>query len=266
MKVRVADYIAARLLAVGARKVFMLNGGMMMHLVDTLGRQGGLEYVAQHHEQACAMAADGYARRSGALGVCYATSGPGATNIVTGLAGAWQDSTPVLFLTGQSKSTQTIEKSQIRGLRQYGTFEVDVVPIVQSITKYAVLVLDPTTIRYHLEKALHLATTGRPGPVLLDLPLDIQGAQVDPDELEGFVPDESSLEASPVQLVEVMQLLAGAKRPLILAGYGIRCAGAVEAFQRLVDQLGIPRGDHAAWQGCSSLRASPVRRASWTKG
>jgi len=240
MTIRVADYIAARLLERGARTVFMLNGGMMMHLVDTLGRPGGLQYVAQHHEQACAMAADGYARRSGELGVCYATSGPGATNIVTGLAGAWQDSTPILFLTGQSKSTQTIEKSGISGLRQYGTFEVDIVPIVRSITKYAVMVLDPKTIRYHLEKALHLATTGRPGPVLLDLPLDVQGAQIDPDELEGFSADEADFGVDATQLTQMLRLLEGARRPLILAGHGIRCAGAVDAFQRLVDRLGIP--------------------------
>ena len=143
MKIRVADYIASRLLEQGVKHVFLLNGGMMMHLVDTLGREGGLGYIHHHHEQASAMAADGYARRSGELGVCYATSGPGATNILTGLAGAWQDSTPLLFLTGQSKSTQTIHGSAIPGLRQFGTFEVDIVPIVASVTKYAQVVMDP---------------------------------------------------------------------------------------------------------------------------
>lgn len=240
MKMRVAEYIATQLQKAGAKKVFLLNGGMMMHLVDTLGHPGGLEYVAQHHEQASAMAADGYARRSGDLGVCYATSGPGATNVLTGLAGAWQDSTPVLFLTGQSKSTQTIEKSEIEGLRQYGTFEVDIVPVVKSMTKYAVMVMDPHAIRFHLEKALHLATTGRPGPVLLDLPLDIQGALIDPDELEGFVPETTAATIDSTQMSEVVRLLGAARRPLILAGYGVRCAGAVESFRRLVDQLGIP--------------------------
>jgi acetolactate synthase-1/2/3 large subunit len=240
MKMRVADYIASQLQKVGAKKVFLLNGGMMMHLVVTLGRPDGLEYVAQHHEQASAMAADGYARRSGELGVCYATSGPGATNVLTGLAGAWQDSTPVLFLTGQSKSTQTIEKSGIVGLRQYGTFEVDIVPVVKSITKYAVMVTDSRTIRYHLEKALHLATTGRPGPVLLDLPLDIQGASIDPDELEGFVPETTASAIDSAQIAEVVRLLRAARRPLILAGYGVRCARAVESFRHLADQLGVP--------------------------
>ncbi len=242
MTIRVADYIAQRLKSIGARKVFLLNGGMMMHLVDTLGRAEGLEYVAQHHEQASAMAADGYARRSGALGICYATSGPGATNIVTGLAGAYQDSTPVLFLTGQSKSTQTIQKSGIEGLRQYGTFEVDIVPVVQSITKYAVMVLDPKTIRYHLEKALYLATSGRPGPVLLDLPLDVQGAQIDPDQQEGFIPPPIAASVDTAKLDQLSALLAKARRPLILAGYGIRCAGdrTVADFRALIDRLGIP--------------------------
>lgn len=212
----------------------------MMHLVDTLGRRDGLKYVAQHHEQASAMAADGYARRCGELGVCYATSGPGATNIVTGLAGAWQDSTPILFLTGQSKISQTIENSGIEGLRQYGTFEVNIVPVVKSLTKYAVMVKDPQSIRFHLEKALHLATSGRPGPVLLDLPLDIQGALIDPDELQGFTPETSGASIESTQIEEVIHLLGAAKRPLILAGYGVRCAKAVDDFRSLVNQLGVP--------------------------
>jgi acetolactate synthase-1/2/3 large subunit len=240
MKMRVADYVASRLLEMGAEYVFLLNGGMMMHLVDTLGRPGGLRYICNHHEQASAMAADGYARRSGKLGVCYATSGPGATNILTGLVGAWQDSTPLLFLTGQSKSTQTIQGSGIPDLRQFGTFEVDIVPIVQSVTKYAQLVMDPLTIRYHLEKALHIALTGRPGPVLLDLPLDVQGALIEPDQLIGYVPEAMQLEPEAVSINTVMGLLRSAKRPLILAGYGIRCAQAVERFQRLAEKLNIP--------------------------
>ncbi|PKB22454.1 thiamine pyrophosphate-binding protein [Janthinobacterium sp. 64] len=240
MKIRVADYIASRLLEQGVKHVFLLNGGMMMHLVDTLGREGGLGYIHHHHEQASAMAADGYARRSGELGVCYATSGPGATNILTGLAGAWQDSTPLLFLTGQSKSTQTIQGSGIAGLRQFGTFEVDIVPIVASVTKYAQIVMDPLTIRYHLEKALYLAQSGRPGPVLLDLPLDVQGALIEPDELPGYVPEPLALAPSNANVAEVLALLQGARRPLILAGYGVRCANAVSQLQQLAGQLGIP--------------------------
>lgn len=240
MKIRVADYIASRLFEMGVNHVFLLNGGMMMHLVDTLGRPGSLRYICNHHEQASAIAADGYARLSGKVGVCFATSGPGATNILTGLVGAWQESTPLLFLTGQSKSTQTIQGSGIPNLRQFGTFEVDIVPIVQSVTKYAQMVRDPLTIRYHLEKAWHIAVTGRPGPVLLDLPLDVQGAMIDPDQLDGYTPEEPNLEPQASSIENVIALLRNAKRPLILAGYGVRCAHAVEQFQQLAAKLNIP--------------------------
>lgn len=240
MKIRVADYIATRLLEMGVEQVFLLSGGMMMHLTDPLGRQGGLRYICSHHEQASAMAADSYARLGGRLGVCYATSGPGATNILTGLVGAWQDSSPVLFLTGQSKSTQTIHGSGLNDLRQFGTFEVDIVPIVSSVTKYAQVVMDPLTIRYHLEKALHLSASGRPGPVLLDLPLDVQGALIDPDQLLGYTPEELSLEPESAAVDRLMALLATAKRPLILAGNGIRAARAVEKFRLLVEKFNIP--------------------------
>jgi acetolactate synthase-1/2/3 large subunit len=240
MKIRVADYVASRLTEFGAKHVFLLSGGMMMHLTDALGRQGGLSYVCSHHEQASAMAADGYARKSGKIGVCYATSGPGATNILTGLVGAWQESTPMLFLTGQVKSTQTIQASGIADLRQFGTFEVDIVPIVKSVTKYAQLILDPSTIRYHLEKALHLATTGRPGPVLLDMPLDIQGALIDPDQLLSYTPEPLQFEPQAKSIRSVMGLLSVSKRPLILVGYGVRCANAVRQFQQLAGKLNIP--------------------------
>ena len=240
MKIRVADYIASELLKIHVGHVFLVNGGMMMHLVDILGRPNGLKYVCNHHEQSSAMAADGYARIKGELGVCFATSGPGATNVLTGLVGAWQESSPILFLTGQSKSTQTIETSGISGLRQFGTFEVDIVPIVKSVTKYAYMVIDPLSIRYHLEKAISVALSGRPGPVLLDLPLDVQGALVNPAELKGYDLNEVNPEPSQEEIRLVLDLLSRAKRPLILAGYGIRCAKAVTQFQKLIDKLNIP--------------------------
>ncbi len=240
MKVRVADYIAQRLQEWGVNSVFMLSGGGMMHLVDSVGRAEGLRAICNHHEQCSAIAADAQARFTGRLGVCYATSGPGATNILTGLVGAWQDSSPVLFLTGQSKSTQTIQGSGIAGLRQFGTFEVDIVPIVKPVTKYAVMVTDPKTIRYHLEKAFHLATTGRPGPVLLDLPLDVQGALIEPEVQEGYVHEDDARCPSSIELTKVADILRNAKRPLILSGVGIRSAGAVDLFRRLVDLMNIP--------------------------
>lgn len=240
MKIRTADYIALRLREWGVDTVFMLSGGGMMHLVDSVGRAEGMRAICNHHEQCSAIAADALARFSGRVGVCYATSGPGATNILTGLVGAWQDSSPVLFMTGQSKSTQTIQGSGITGLRQFGTFEVDIVPIVKSVTKYAVMVTDPKTIRYHLEKAYHLATTGRPGPVLLDLPLDVQGALIEPEGQEAYVPGSEARTVNSNDLNKVVDLLRKAKRPLILSGVGIRAAGAVEVFRRLVDRMNIP--------------------------
>lgn len=240
MRIRTADYISQRLREWGIDTVFMLSGGGMMHLVDSVGRTQGLRAICNHHEQCSAIAADAQARFSGRIGVCYATSGPGATNILTGLVGAWQDSSPVLFITGQSKSTQTIQGSGIAGLRQFGTFEVDIVPIVKPVTKYAVMVTDPKTIRYHLEKAFHLATTGRPGPVLLDIPLDVQGALIEPEDMEGYIPEENVKHPDSSDLIEVADILRKAKRPLILSGVGIRAAGAVEVFRRLVNRMSIP--------------------------
>lgn len=240
MKIRVADYIAQRLLEWSVDTVFMLSGGGMMHLVDSVGRAEGMRTICNHHEQCSAIAADAQARFSGRIGVCYATSGPGATNILTGLVGAWQDSSPVLFITGQSKSTQTIQGSGIAGLRQFGTFEVDIIPIVQTVTKYAVMVTDPKTIRYHLEKAFYLATTGRPGPVLLDLPLDVQGALIEPENLEGYAFEANIKHTGSDDLIKVVDILRNAKRPLILSGIGIRASGAVDAFRRLVERIKIP--------------------------
>ena len=168
MKIRVADYVTRFLEEKQVNTVFLLSGGGMMHLLDAVSRSEKIKYICNHHEQASAMAAESYARVSGKLGVCYATSGPGATNILTGLVGAWQDSAPVLYITGQSKLSQTIQHSGLKELRQFGTFEVNIVEIVKSVTKYAVFLDDPTQIKYHLEKAYALATEGRPGPVLID--------------------------------------------------------------------------------------------------
>ena len=186
------------------------------------------------------MAAEGYARQTGSLGVCFATSGPGATNILTGLVGAWQDSSPLLFVTGQSKTSQTIRGSGIQGLRQFGTFEVDIVPIVESVTKYAVFLNDPQMVRYHLEKAIFLATSERPGPVLIDVPLDVQGAMVDQSNLPGFTPPSVRLPMDGKMAAEILEKLLSASRPLILAGHGIRCANAVPLFREIVARLQVP--------------------------
>ena len=237
---RVADYFAQYLAEQGAQAAFMVSGGMMMHLMDAVGRVPSIRYYCNHHEQASAMAADAYARASGRIGLCYATSGPGATNILTGLVGAWQDSVPVFFLTGQCKVRDTLRGNNYMGLRQMGVFEVDILPIVSSVTKYAAFVDRAEDARYHMEKAYYLATTGRPGPVLLDVPLDVQGITIDPNSLPGFeVPND----AEPLPTDEaavILDELRHAQRPLILAGHGVRSAGATDEFRSIVDRLGVP--------------------------
>lgn len=240
MKMRVSDYIAEYLKKIGIRKIFLVSGGGMMHLIDAIAKTG-LTYVCNHHEQASAISAEGYARMSHGLGVCYATSGPGATNILTGLVSAWQDSSPVLFVTGQSKRSQTIRFSKIKGLRQFGTFEVDIIPIVKSVTKYAHFLDDPESVRYHLEKAIHLATTGRPGPVLLDIPLDVQGALIEPEKLRGFNPlARTKTLRTTINFNDLLSRIQVAYRPLILVGHGVRSANAVLEFRHLINKLNIP--------------------------
>lgn len=244
---RVADYIAKHLEKIGVREVFLLSGGGMMHLLDAVSRMEHLKYVCNHHEQSSGIAADAYARIKGSLGVCFATSGPGGTNTVTAVAGAYQDSSPVLFISGQSKTSQTIANSKIDNLRQFGTFEVDIIPIVKSITKYSAIIMNAKKIRYELEKAIYLALDGRPGAVFLDIPLDIQGALINPEELLGFDPLEIDEKSSTISesaltdsILELQEKLKSAKRPLIIAGYGIRAAKEVENFRKLINQINIP--------------------------
>lgn len=239
---RVADYIAGHLQKIGVRDIFLLSGGGMMHLIDAVSRTPGLQYRCNHHEQACAMAAEAYARLSQNLGVCYATSGPGGTNTVTGIVGAWLDSAPVLYVTGQSNTHQTIRGSGIKGLRQFGTFEVDIVPIVKNITKDAVFLDDPQMARYHLERLIALALHGRPGPVLLDIPLNVQGAKIDPEKLKGFDPSELPPVPKPdaKTMQDIVARLKNAKRPLMLAGHGVRVAQSAEVFRTIIETLNIP--------------------------
>lgn len=236
--IRVADYFARFLADRGVGAAFMVSGGQMMHLIDAIGRVPSVRYYCNHHEQASAMAADGYARLSGRAGLCFATGGPGGTNVVTGLVGAYQDSVPVVFLTGQCKVADTVRGRGFAGLRQMGFLEVDIVPIVESATKYAAFVDKPADARFHMEKAYHLATTGRPGPVLLDVPLDVQGAMIDPESLRGYDPPPEP--DVPLPAAEVWRKLSTADRPLLLAGRGVRSGGAADAFRALAERLGVP--------------------------
>ena len=239
---KLSDYIFQFAADLGIKHVFMLSGGGAMHLDDSLGRCQRIEYVCNLHEQACAIAAEAYAKVTEDLGVALVTTGPGGTNSITGVAGAWLDSTPCLFISGQVKRPDLKGTS---GLRQLGVQEVDIVSIVAPITKYAVTVTDPTSIRYHLEKAVYLARTGRPGPVWIDVPLDVQAAPIDETKLAGFEPggperalfDESRMRE---QVGQVVDLLNQAERPLILAGRGIRLARAGKELLTLIDRLGIP--------------------------
>ena len=239
MKIKVSDLVTRFLEEQKVEHVFLLSGGMMMHLLDSVSKSKKIRYICNHHEQASAMSAEGNARWKGSLGVCFATSGPGATNTITGVSGAWLDSSPVLFITGQSRRTLTVRGLGLSNLRMVGTFEVDIVSIVQSITKYAVFVDDPSMVLYHLQKAVHTALTGRPGPVLIDMPLDVQGAFVEEEGMLQFIPEETIAVEAPDFSV-LFRKISAVNRPLILAGHGIRVAGETSRFLDFVTRLGVP--------------------------
>ena len=242
--IRVADYIAETLAGRGIRHVFMVTGGGAMHLNDAFGRCEGLSYICCHHEQACAMAAEGYARITGGLGVINVTTGPGGINALNGVFGAWTDSIPMLVVSGQVKRETCLASYDLPALRQLGDQEVDIVRMVKGSTKYAVLVADPTTIRYHLERAISLATSGRPGPCWIDVPVDVQSSRIDPKALPGYDPAEDEIrwdmDRVRIQCREVLARLQSAARPVILAGTGVRLANALEVFHSVIRKLGIP--------------------------
>jgi acetolactate synthase-1/2/3 large subunit len=237
---RVADYVAKFIFDHGVKDVFMLSGGGIMHLTDGLACNKDLNVYCLHHEQAASMAIDTYARTTGNFAVGYFTTGPGATNALTGLAGAWLDSSPCLFISGQSKTSQCVYTADIDGLRQIGVQEINIVPVVQSLTKYCVFVDDPNDMRFHLEKAFYLAKHGRPGPVWLDIPLDVQGAMIDPDKMKEFVPESKQKGIPKDDINRAVRLIEEAKRPVILAGQGIRIAGAIPELLAFADTYQIP--------------------------
>ena len=241
--IRVADYIADYIYKLGVKKVFMFVGGGMMFLSDGVAKHPNLKSVHLHHEQALAMAAISYAKYNGDLGVVYVTTGCGSTNTITGLLDAWQDNVASLFISGQSKRKETIGNSEAK-LRQFGVQEVDIISIIQTITKYSVMINDPLMIAYHLEKSIYLARSGRPGPVWLDIPLDVQGALVDEKSLIHFDPEEIEKDYKEIPNKEemggIIQCLKQAERPIIIAGQGIRLAGAIDYFKSFVEQNNIP--------------------------
>ena len=218
----------------------MLPGGGAMHLNDALTLEPRITAVPCHHEQACGIAAEAYGRVKETFGVVMVTTGPGATNVLTPVVGAWIESVPLLIISGQVK---TADRLKGRPLRQTGVQEVDVVPMVRNCTKYAVTIERPQDARREFERAVHAMLEGRKGPVWIDVPLDIQGAKINPETLEGFLPPAAA-EVGETQLhgqvEEVVRLICAADRPLILAGQGVRLAGAAKPFRELVDRLGIP--------------------------
>lgn len=243
MKMNLSDYIARFFVERGVHDVFMITGGGAMHLNDSLGHCPDLHCTFNHHEQACSLCAEGYARITGRIAPVCVTSGPGGTNALTGVLGAWQDSIPMFVVSGQVKRETTTWSTDVP-LRQLGDQEFQIVECAATMTKYAVMVTEPAEIRYHLEKAWHLMMHGRKGPVWLDIPLDVQAATVDSDELNAFDPAELAAPEDPTYdealTPVILQKLAAAERPAILAGTGIRIGDAYDEFRTLVERLRVP--------------------------
>lgn len=236
--IKVSDYIFKRLKEVYAvNNVFMVSGGGAMHLNDSIGKF--IPYICNHNEQACGIAAEGYARYNQELAVVNVTTGPGGLNALNGLFGAWTDSAPVLFVSGQVKfSTSKDSCPELPGLRQLGDQEVDIISVVKSLCKYAVTISDPKTVKYHLDRAVYEATHNRFGPVWLNVPINVQAAVIDENDLEEFVPPEKH--RYDLKIDEVVSKLKSAKRPLIVAGHGIRLSRAGKAFSALLEKANLP--------------------------
>lgn len=239
--IRVADYIANFISdTLGLKDVFMLTGAGIMHLTDGVACNNKLRAVCVHHEQAASMALEAYARANENFAVGYFSTGPAATNALTGLGGAWQDTVPCLFISGQVKRSEASHNAGIEGLRQFGVQELDIITVVSSLCKYAVHLTDPKKVRYEMEKAVAIAKSGRPGPVWLDVPMDVQAAMVDPIELQGFESDFVKPNASPTAIESVVTALKAAKRPVIIAGRGVRLAGARHVLAEFATKFAIP--------------------------
>jgi acetolactate synthase-1/2/3 large subunit len=243
---KLSDYVIGVLADLGIKHVFLVPGGGAMHLNDSLSRRPEIAFVCNLHEQASAIAAENYSKATNHLGAALVTTGPGATNAITGLVGAWLDSTPCIFISGQVKRADRMYDADGAplGVRQVGVQEVDIVPIVESVAKYAVTVTDPQTIRYHLEKAAHLAVTGRPGPVWIDIPLDVQASPIDAATLPAFEAPRQVATAGLAEMdrwvTETIAALNRSERPLLLVGNGIRLSRAEAEYRQLLDVLDIP--------------------------
>ncbi len=252
--IKVSDYMARFMAERGARHLFAISGAGNLHFLDSIGARADLSLVCPHHEQAGVMAAMAYHRVSGRPGVMITTAGGGASNAITGVLDAWADSIPVLVISGQEKSASVKAHG---ALRMYGVQGFDIVSAVKGITTYAAQVLDPKQIRFQLEKAFHFMTHGRPGPVWLDIPIDVQGAQVDETTLEGFTPPPPAAPSWQGALEELLADLAKAERPVVLLGHGLRLAGAASVVPRLLDVW--PAAAVTSWNGADLVPSSHPR-------
>jgi len=243
MKIKVSDYISNFMVEHGVGHVFTVTGGGAMHLNDSFGHNEGLKCIYNHHEQACAIAAEGYARLSGKVALVCVTTGPGGTNAITGVIGGWQDSIPMFIVSGQVKRETTTWSTDLP-LRQLGDQEFQIVDVARHMTKYAVMVTEPKDIRYHLEKAWYLCNNGRKGPVWIDVPIDVQAAIVDTDEMHSYdLADDKAINEPKYEALyteKIISKIRESKRPVILAGTGIRLGNAYEVFHKVVNKLNIP--------------------------
>lgn len=243
MKQKVSEYVADFLVKNNISDVFTITGGGAMHLNDALGHHSGLKCTYNHHEQVCAIAAEAYARHTNKIAAVCVTSGPGGTNALTGVLGGWLDSIPMFILSGQVKRQTTIWSTDVP-LRQLGDQEFNISDCVKTMTKYSVMVTDENKIAYHLEKAMYIANNGRKGPVWIDIPLDVQSAIIDTDNLVHFNKrdylEEVVPQVSDNQIVDMVNKIKEANRPVILAGTGVRLSGAYNEFRDVIDKLNIP--------------------------
>lgn len=234
-----SDYVIEFLVQKGIKDIFLVSGGGIMYLCDAVGRNKKIKYISNHHEQASATAAEAWARTKNHISACLVTTGPGGTNAITGVAGAWVDSIPMIVISGQVKRDVIADYTQYR---QVGPQEINIIPMVKPITKYAVTVMDKNKIKYELEKCFFEATSGRPGPVWIDLPLDIQSAMVDEKKLISFIPPKKVVNTGDLEknVKKVIDLIRTSKKPIMIAGQGIRLSGGNAVFERLVDKLKLP--------------------------
>lgn len=234
--VKLSDYVFQFLEKKGIKHAFLLPGGGVMHLDDSIGRSN-IAYTCFLHEQGAAIAAEAYGQHTNTPGLVLVTSGPGATNAITGVTAGWIDSTPMIIISGQSKRSDLVGN---KGVRQIGSQEVQIIPMITPVTKYAVQILEPNEIRYHLERAYYEAVSGRPGPVWLDIPLDVQAVMIEEESLKGYEPPKREYVLEKSKIKQAVKLLRKAEKPLVLAGNGIKLANATELLNRLLGILNIP--------------------------